>query len=627
MLLLHELTSAFALLLWAGAILCFIAYGLDSSDPSNLYLGIVLAIVVMITGLVTYFQNSSSESIMEGFKNFIPQKCTVIRDGTPQSVFASKIVKGDIVLLETGGRVPADLRIIESKDLRVDNSSLTGESDPLLRSPECTEPEKILETKNVAFFGTMIKEGRGKGMVFNIGDKTVIGQIANLADSASVGETPLRKELNRFISIITVIALILGILFFCLGFVLRYTVIQNLVFAIGIIVANVPEGLLATITITLSVASLKMQLKKVLVKNLESVETLGSTSCICSDKTGTLTQNKMTIENIFYDGQVFKGANLEKMGPKYKYEYDPATEGFKNLHHCAIVGSEAFFSDALGDKYQNRIDALDKNSSSYEKDRKKIEQEWDEHYKSLPYYEKPVKGDASETAIVKFFQPVEEILDTRKRYPMGVQKDGATSQVPFNSAHKFALKVVKYQTEGSHWCAFLKGAPERVWDKCNHVLYKGREIPLDRAQKQLIQEANTQFAKGGQRILGFAKYHLPASLYGPNHQFQFKSPFDLDIDMEKFCFVGLVSLIDPPRDSVPDAIQKCKAAGIKVIMVTGDQQLTAAAIAKQIGIFETETSVDFQEKFGGSYEEAVEKSQAIVINGEMLAQAYQEDER
>ena len=284
------------------------------------------------------------------------------------------------------------------------------------------------------------------------------------------------------------------------------------------------------------------------------------------------------------------------------------------------------FSDALGDKYQGRIDALDKNSSSYDKDRKKIEQEWDEHYKSLPYYEKPVKGDASETAIVRFFQPIEDILATRAKYEMGVQKDGATSQVPFNSAHKFALKVVKYQTEGSHWCAFLKGAPERVWDKCNKVFYNGREIPLDRAQKQLIQEANTQFAKGGQRILGFAKYHLPASLYGPNHQFQFKSPFDLDIDMEKFCFVGLVSLIDPPRDSVPDAIQKCKAAGIKVIMVTGDQQLTAAAIAKQIGIFETETSVDFQEKFGGSYEEAVEKSQAIVINGEMLAQAYQEDE-
>ena len=238
---------------------------------------------------------------MEGFKNFIPPKCKVIRDGKEDTINATKLVRGDIVIVQEGGRVPADIRIIESKDMRVDNSSLTGESDPLLRSPECTEPEKILETKNVAFFGTMCKTGRGKGMVFNIGDQTIIGQIANLADSASTGETPLRKEINRFIKIITVIALTLGVIFFCLGFVLKYGIIQNLVFGIGIIVANVPEGLLATITISLSVASMKMQAKKVLVKNLESVETLGSTSCICSDKTGTLTQNKMTIENIFYD--------------------------------------------------------------------------------------------------------------------------------------------------------------------------------------------------------------------------------------------------------------------------------------------------------------------------------------
>src|SRR3990167_6207769 len=624
--LIHEWTSPFALLLWAGAVLCFIAYGLDTNDPSNLYLGIVLGIVNMITGLVTFFQNAKSDSVMEGFKNFIPQKCTVIRDGTPQSVFASKIVKGDIVLLETGGRVPADLRIIESKDLRVDNSSLTGESDPLLRSPECTEPEKILETKNVAFFGTMIKEGIGKGMVFNIGEHTVIGKIANLATNTNTELSPLRREIDRFIVIITCISLFLGVLFFILGFILKYTAIQNIVFAIGIIVANVPEGLLITITVGLAVTSRKMQKKKVLVKNLESVETLGSASCICSDKTGTLTQNKMTIENIFYDGQVFKGANKEKMGPKFQYAYDTNSEGFKNLHNCAIVGSEAFFSDALGDKYQGRIDALDKNSSSYDKDRKKIEQEWVRVFQAMPFYEKPVKGDASETAIIKFFQPITDVETTRKSFPMALQKDGATAQVPFNSAHKLALKAVKYQTEGSHWCAFLKGAPERVWDKCNHVLYKGKEIPLDRQQRKLIDDANTLFAKGGQRILGFAKYHLPAAQYGPDHKFEFRSAYELDIPLDKFCFLGLVSLIDPPRDAVPDAIKKCKTAGIKVIMVTGDQQLTAAAIAKQIGICEEETSVEYQERVGCSYEEAVEKSRAIVISGEMLSAAYQEDE-
>lgn len=624
--LIKEWTSPFGLLLWGGALLCFIAYALDSSDPSNVYLGIVLALVVMVTGFVTFFQNSKSESVMEGFKNFIPPKCKVLRDGKEDSIPSSKLVRGDIVIVQEGGRIPADIRIIESKDMKVDNSSLTGESEPLLRSPECTEPEKILETKNVAFFGTLCKEGRGKGMVFNIGDNTVIGQIANMADSSTITTTPLRQELNRFINIITGIALTLGIIFFCLGFALKYTFLQNLVFAIGIIVANVPEGLLATITITLSVASAKMHAKKVLVKDLESVETLGSTSCICSDKTGTLTQNKMTIENIFYDGQVFKGHNKEKMGPKFSYAYDSESSSFKALRDCAIVGSEAIFSSALPDKYVHRIDALNKKSSDYERERKKIEAEWTEEYKNMPYHERPVNGDASETAIVKFLQPIEDILVTRSRYPLGIQKDKAPSIVPFNSAHKFALKVVKCKTASSEWCVFLKGAPERVWDKCSHVLYKDKDIPLDAAQSKLINDSNVSFAKGGQRILGFAKYHLPRAQYPEDYQFMFKGAYDLDIPMDKLVFVGLMSLIDPPRDSVPEAIKKCKTAGIKVIMVTGDQQLTAAAIARQIGIFEDENSVELSERLHCSYDEAVDRAQAIVINGEMLTKAYQEDE-
>jgi sodium/potassium-transporting ATPase subunit alpha len=625
--LLKELTSAFSLMLWAGSALCFIAYGLDQSDPSNMYLGIVLAMVVLISGIFTFFQNAKSESIMEGFKNFIPQKCIVIRDGIEAEIQASKLTTGDIVLLKEGGKIPADIRIIESKEMRVDNSSLTGESDPLLRSPECTEPEKILETKNVAFFGTICKEGRGKGMVFNIGDNTVIGKIASLADSASnQQDSPLKREVDRFIKYITVIASSLGILFFCLGFILKYNAISNLVFAIGIIVANVPEGLIATITIALSVASMRMHAKKVLVKNLESVETLGSTSCICSDKTGTLTQNKMTIENIFYDGKIFKGHNKEKMGPRFSYEYDQNSASFTALKDAAIVGSEAFFSNSIPDKFQARIDALDKNSKRYKEDAAKIEKEWEELYKNMPYYEKPVNGDASETAIVKFFQPIEDILDTRKRFPLGKQKDGSESKVPFNSAHKFALKVVRCQTPSSEWCVFLKGAPERVWEKCSKVLYQGRDTPLDKDQMKLINHANVSFAKGGQRILGFAKYHLPRDLYPHNHKFDFKGPYNLDIPMDCLTFIGLVSLIDPPREAVPDAIKKCKTAGIKVIMVTGDQQLTAAAIAKQIGIFEDETSVELQERVGCSYEEAVEKARAIVVNGEMLTKAIAEDE-
>lgn len=322
--LIHELTTFFSLLLWAGSLLCFLSYGLDKSDPSNLYLGIVLMIVVLLTGIITFFQNAKSDSIMEGFKNFIPPKCRVIRNGREDAILAIKLVVGDVVKVKAGERIPADLRIIESQDMKVDNSSLTGESDPLLRTINCTHPDKILETKNVAFFGTLCKEGEGKGVVFHIGDATIIGQIAGLAETAKPGKTPLRQELDRFIKMITVIALCLGLFFFCAGFILKYTVIQNLVFGIGIIVANVPEGLLATITITLSVAAKKLSKKKVLVKNLESVETLGSTSCICSDKTGTLTQNKMTVKHLWYDLKIIKGENrqkfLKKQGHVFEYE-------------------------------------------------------------------------------------------------------------------------------------------------------------------------------------------------------------------------------------------------------------------------------------------------------------------
>lgn len=217
------------------------------------------------------------------------------------------MVRGDIVEVISGEKVPADLRIISSSEMKVDNSPLTGEVEPLLRSTECTHPEEPFETKNIAFFGTLCKEGRGRGVVINIGANTIMGQIADLAATGGNQRSPLRIELDRFVLIITVIAITLGVVFFFLAkFVVGYSALQCIIFGIGILVANVPEGLLACITISLAITAKKLSEKQVLVKNLEAVETLGSTSCICSDKTGTLTQNKMTVENIWIDGSVIR---------------------------------------------------------------------------------------------------------------------------------------------------------------------------------------------------------------------------------------------------------------------------------------------------------------------------------
>jgi len=203
-------------------------------------------------------------------------------------VNAADLVPGDIVDIGTGDNIPADVVIIKCNEMKVNNASLTGESEELLRNP-AEKAKNIFESPNVAFFGTACTNGTGTGIVFKTGDNTVIGQIANLAQSATSDETPLHHEIDHFIKIISCIAVSLGVLFFCLGFIYRYPVITNLIYMIGIIVANVPEGLLVTVTVCLALTAKRMAERKVLVKNLEAVETLGSTSCICSDKTGTLT--------------------------------------------------------------------------------------------------------------------------------------------------------------------------------------------------------------------------------------------------------------------------------------------------------------------------------------------------
>merc|ERR1719211_987701 len=282
-----NLFSGFAMLLWIGAILCFIAYtiqALNYEEPpdDNLYLGIVLTVVVVVTGVFSYYQESKSSKIMESFKNMVPQYALCLREGEKITIKAEELVVGDLVDIKFGDRIPADIRVLEARGFKVDNSSLTGESEPQSRSPEFTH-ENPLETKNLAFFSTNAVEGTCKGIVVNIGDYTVMGRIAGLASGLDTGETPIAKEIAHFIHIITGVAVFLGVTFFIIAFILGYNWLDAVIFLIGIIVANVPEGLLATVTVCLTVK--RMASKNCLVKNLEAVETLGSTSTICSDKT------------------------------------------------------------------------------------------------------------------------------------------------------------------------------------------------------------------------------------------------------------------------------------------------------------------------------------------------------
>merc|ERR1712156_1101827 len=316
----QNLFSGFACLLWLGAILCFIAYSIQATayeEPpdDNLYLGIVLTAVVTVTGVFSYYQESKSAAIMESFKNLVPQYALCRRDGDKVTITAAELTLGDIVEIKFGDRIPADIRVLEARQFKVDNSSLTGESEPQLRTPEFSH-ENPLETKNLAFFSTNAVEGTCIGMVVNIGDNTVMGRIAGLASGLASDQTPIAKEIAHFIHIITGVAVFLGVSFFIIG----YNWLDAVIFLIGIIVANVPEGLLATVTVCLTLTAKRMAAKNCLVKNLEAVETLGSTSCICSDKTGTLTQNRMTVAHMWFDNKIVEADTSEDQSMKDSYD-------------------------------------------------------------------------------------------------------------------------------------------------------------------------------------------------------------------------------------------------------------------------------------------------------------------
>merc|ERR1712061_703262 len=552
------LFSGFAMLLWFGAILCFLAYGIQASayeEPpdDNLYLGIVLSAVVTVTGIFSYYQEAKSAKIMESFKNLVPQYAVVRRNGEKVTVKAAELTLGDIVDIKFGDRVPADLRVIEARGFKVDNSSLTGESEPQTRTPEFTH-ENPLETKNLAFFSTNAVEGTAVGIVVNIGDNTVMGRIAGLASGLASDETPIAKEIAHFIHIITGVAVFLGVTFFIIAFILGYNWLDAVIFLIGIIVANVPEGLLATVTVCLTLTAKRMASKTRLVKNLEAVETLGSTSTICSDKTGTLTQNRMTVAHMWFDNKICVADTSEDQSGT---AFDKKATGWKILERCASLCDRAEFKGG-----QEGTHVL----------------------------KKEVNGDASEAALLKCVELTKgNIMDYRA-------KNKKVCEIPFNSANKYQVSIhcVDDPNENRHLLV-MKGAPERILERCSTIVVEGKEMPMTQEWKDAFNQAYMELGGLGERVLGFCDFMLDAKKYPQGYPFD---PDEVNFPVDGLRFVGLMSMIDPPRAAVPDAVSKCRSAGIKVIMVTGDHPITAKAIARSVGIISegTETIEDLAER-------------------------------
>jgi len=542
----QNLFSGFACLLWLGAILCFVAYTIQATNyeeppDDNLYLGVVLTAVVTVTGIFSYYQESKSAKIMESFKNLVPQYALVRRAGEKCTIQASELTLGDIVEVKFGDRIPADLRVLEARSLKVDNSSLTGESEPQARTPEFTH-ENPLETKNLAFFSTNAVEGTAVGIVVNIGDNTVMGRIAGLASGLASDETPIAKEIAHFIHIITGVAVFLGVTFFIIAFILGYNWLDAVIFLIGIIVANVPEGLLATVTVCLTLTAKRMASKNCLVKNLEAVETLGSTSTICSDKTGTLTQNRMTVAHMWFDNKIIEADTSEDQSGAAGAAWKESS-GWKTLERVACLCNRAEFKAG-----QEGVSIL----------------------------KREVAGDASEAAILKCTELSKgNVMDYRKR-------NKKVCEIPFNSTNKYQVSI--HETEDANdnrYLLVMKGAPERILERCSTIVIDGRELPMNDEWKNAFETAYMELGGLGERVLGFCDFMLPADKFPVGFPFD---PEEVNFPVDGLRFVGLMSMIDPPRAAVPDAVVKCRSAGIKVIMVTGDHPITAKAIARSVGI-------------------------------------------
>jgi len=477
-------------LLWAGSILCFIAFGVDPSeipDPANLYLGIVLAVVVSLTGVFGYFQESKSADIMEGFSKLLPPDVMVTRNGEKSEIPPTELVPGDIVSVKMGDQVPADMRIVDcSPDLSVNNSSLTGESEPQKRDWR-KSTQVPAEAANLCFFGTFIQQGTGVACVIATGDRTFMGRTAQLATSTQDEETPIGKEIKAFVFKVSIIAFALGISFFIIGMVDNGDVVRNIIFLIGVIVANVPEGLLATVTVSLTLTANRMFRKNVKVKNLESVETLGSTSVICSDKTGTLTTNVMTCRHVYYD---LEERECDTNDPEHAVEGDyydgegrdkKRRPDFLRLTRCAALCNNAEFIKGKIDRTANATEAaMLKFASGH------INAEYSmniEHYRS-EYHKK-------------------------------------LHEIPFNSKNKWQVSVhelkpalaigedeEKVESGDKLSLVQMKGAPERILALCDRYWFNGEMHELDDEVREQIMAGVMSLGERGERVLALAELLL-----------------------------------------------------------------------------------------------------------------------
>ena len=482
----------------------------------------IILIVVIVNAVLGVFQEARSEAAIEALKEMATPSAHVKRNGAIVEISSTDLVPGDVVLLEAGDVVPADLRLINAHSLKIEESALTGESVPVDKDDKVLEDEDVAlaDRVNMAYSSTSVTYGRGEGVVTATGMNTEVGKIATMLNNADETDTPLKENLNQLGKTLTIMILAICVVVFIVG-VLKASpaqrnstlMINMFLVAVSLAVAAIPEGLPAIVTIILALGTQAMAKHKAIVRKLPAVETLGATDIICSDKTGTLTQNKMTVEKVYYQNQIHDDSD--------KIE----------------ISNPALLSMVLANdtKIENGGNLL---------------------------------GDPTETSLIQY--AFDKHIDVSKL----LEKYKRVQEVPFDSDRKLMSTVNK---DGDKYYVAVKGAPDELMKRVKYVSEKGQIKPITEDEKKKILITNQEMAKKALRVLGLA-YKIVDKLY--------EDPSTDNVEQD-LIFAGLVGMIDPERPEAKAAVAEAHSAGIRTVMITGDHQVTAQAIAERLGILKT----------------------------------------
>ena len=478
---------------------------------------IIILVVVVVNAIIGVAQENKAEKSLEALQKLSSHVAKVVRDGKLQVIQSKELVPGDIVILETGDYVPADLRIIEAVNLKSQESALTGESVPVEKMAAKIEDEKIGigDRVNMLFSSSLITYGRGKAVVVETGMNTEVGKIADIINTAEEQGTPLQQKLNKLGKTLGIVALAICAVIFVVGLLYGKEPIHMFMTAVSLAVAAIPEGLPAVFTIVLAIGVQRMVKRNAIVKKLPAVETLGSASVICSDKTGTLTQNKMTVEKVFCDGNL---VNLEESADMIDIQ--------KLVYASMLCNDTKISEDDI------------------------------------------LTGDPTETALVDMAFKLDFDPSVYGMFPR-------VAEIPFDSDRKLMTTV---HEENGNYVVYTKGGVDELLANCSSYILEG-DIKTDLEEyKEIIRRYNMEMAQNALRVLAMAYKVL-------DHKPTAEEIKELESNLT---YIGMVGMIDPPRLEVKDAVQECKEAGIKTVMITGDHKITAIAIAKSLGILEND---------------------------------------